>query len=320
MTPGAASQGVGGLGRVLVLGGAGFIGANLVRALVAQGLRPRVLTRPSRSVASLRRQLGEVDLINGDLMDDVVVRAALTGVDTVFHLVTTTFPNMVVQSSNYDLLSNLLPTIRVLELARELGVRRIVYASSGGTIYGEPLRVPIDEDHPLAPKSPYGQSKLTIENYLSFYGRTTPLEVCILRLSNPYGPGQNPFGVQGLVAVAMGCALDGRPIQVYGEGTAVRDYIYIADVVDAMLRAAVRPPCVLNISSSTGVAVRALLDAVDRISGRPLRRVGLPARAGDVQANVLDNTRARAWLDWTPATALDDGLRATWAHMLSGEG
>ena len=312
-----ADAGLAPMGRVLVLGGAGFIGANLVRALVAQGQRPRVLTRPSRSVAALRGQLGAVDLINGDLMDDVVVRAALTGVDTVFHLITTTFPNMVVQSSNYDLLSNLLPTIRVLELARELGVKRIVYASSGGTIYGEPRSVPIDEDHPLAPKSPYGQSKLTIENYLSFYGRTTPLEVCILRLSNPYGPGQNPFGVQGLVAVAMGCALDGRPISIYGEGTAVRDYIYIDDVVDAMLRAAVRTPAVLNVSSGVGQSVKQVLDAIDRISGRPLQRLALPARAGDVQANVLDNRRARQWLDWAPNTALDEGLRRTWAHMAS---
>lgn len=298
---------------VLVLGGAGFIGSSIVRALVAQGLRPRVLTRPSRSIANLRDILDRIELIHGDFMDDTVLRVAMKGVRTVYHLITTTFPNMVIESSNYDLLSNLLPTIRMLEIARESGAGRIVYASSGGTIYGEPQQLPIPESHPLAPKSAYGQSKLTIENYLSFYGRTTPLEVSILRLSNPYGPQQNPFGNQGLIAVAMGCLLDGRPLKVFGEGTAVRDYIFIDDVVDALLRASVAAPDVLNISYGEGRSVMQVLDAVERVSGRKLNRVQLPDRRGDVSVNVLDNTRARSCLGWAPQCGFDEGVARTWA-------
>nr|WP_316640523.1 NAD-dependent epimerase/dehydratase family protein [uncultured Roseateles sp.] len=298
---------------VLVLGGAGFIGSSVVRALVAQGLRPRVLTRPSRSIANLRDILDRIELIHGDFMDDTVLRVAMKGVRTVYHLITTTFPNMVIESSNYDLLSNLLPTIRMLEIARESGACRIVYASSGGTIYGEPQQLPIPESHPLAPKSAYGQSKLTIENYLSFYGRTTPLEVSILRLSNPYGPQQNPFGNQGLIAVAMGCLLDGRPLKVFGEGSAVRDYIFIDDVVDALLRAGLAPPDVLNISFGEGRSVMQVLDAVERVSGRKLDRVQLPDRRGDVSVNVLDNSRARASLGWAPSCGFEDGVARTWA-------
>ncbi len=299
-------------GPVLVLGGAGFIGSSLVHALVAQGVRPRVLTRPSRSTANLRRVLDRVELIHGDFMDDSVLRAAMKGVDTVYHLITTTFPNMVTESSNYDLLSNLLPTIRMLELAREMGVRRIVYASSGGTIYGEPQQLPITEAHPLAPKSAYGQSKLTIENYLSFYARTTALEVTILRLSNPYGPSQNPYGSQGLVAVALGCVLDDRPVRVFGDGEAVRDYVFIDDVIAAMLAATAAAPDLLNISGGEGRSVNQVLAAVEAASGKTIQRIRLPQRSGDVGVNVLDNSRARASLNWSPRIMFEHGIEKTW--------
>lgn len=302
---------------VLVLGGAGFIGSAVVRALVAQGLRPRVLTRPSRSISNLRDILDQVELIYGDFMDDAVLGVAMKGVRTVYHLITTTFPNMVIESSNYDLLSNLLPTIKVMEIARASGACRIVYASSGGTVYGEPQQLPIPESHPLAPKSAYGQSKLTIENYLSFYGRTTPLEVSILRLSNPYGPQQNPFGNQGLIAVAMGCLLDDRPIRVFGEGSAVRDYIFIDDVVDALLRASVAAPAVLNISFGEGRSVMQVLDAVERVSCRKLNRVSLPDRRGDVSVNILDNSLAYLHLGWAPSCGFDEGVQITWDALSS---
>jgi UDP-glucose 4-epimerase len=302
-------------GPCLVLGGAGFIGANLVRALLAAGQRPRVLGRPSRSVSNLRDVLGEVDWRPGDFMDDSVLRDALQGVHTVFHLITTTFPNMRLQSSSFDLLSNLLPTLRMMEMARELGVQRVVYVSSGGTVYGEPQFVPITENHPLMPKSAYGQSKLTIENYLQFYARSSDLQVSVLRMSNPYGPWQNTHGVQGLIAVAMGCVRDGRAIPVYGDGATVRDYIYVDDAVDALLRAATQAPSVVNISSGVGHSIREVLDAVEAASGRRLQRQVLPARSSDVQINVLCNRLARERLAWTPKVPLADGLRRTWAWL-----
>lgn len=300
---------------ILVLGGAGFIGSNVVHALVAQGHCPRVLTRPSRSNVNLRQVLDRIELIYGDFMDDTVLRVALSGVRTVYHLITTTFPGMVIESCNYDLLSNLLPTIRMLEFARETGVRRIVYASSGGTIYGEPQQLPISESHPLAPQSAYGQSKLTIENYLSFYARTTPLEVSILRVSNPYGPAQNVYGNQGLVAVAMGCAMDGRTLRVFGTGDSVRDYIYIDDVVDAMLRATVAPPGVMNISSATGRSVNEVIETVERASGRRIARIQMPDRPCDVKVSILDNTRARQELGWRPHVEFATGVARYWESL-----
>ncbi|WP_457424692.1 NAD-dependent epimerase/dehydratase family protein [Roseateles sp. P5_E7] len=307
-------------GPILVLGGAGFIGSNLVTRLVAQGQRPRVFARPSRSGANLRTVMDKIDLIHGDFMDDAVLRVALRGVHTVFHLITTTFPNMVIESSNYDLLSNLLPTIRLMEMSREMGVRRIVYASSGGTVYGEPQQIPIPEHHPLAPKSAYGQSKLTIENYLSFYARTTPLEVSILRMSNPYGPQQNIYGAQGLLAVAMGCVLDGRALKVFGAGHTVRDYIYIDDVVEAMLKATVAAPGILNISSGEGRTVNDVIAAVEAASGRPILRQPLPERPGDVAVSILDNQRARQLLAWTPSVPFGEGVARSWAALQGSSG
>lgn len=307
-----------GVARYLILGGAGFIGSNLAAALVSRGERPRIFSRPSYSLANIERILPSVDIAYGDFMDDVAVRRATEGVDTIFHLISTTFPSMTLESSIYDVLSNLLPTIRLLEICVANGVRKIVYASSGGTVYGEPQALPITEDHPLIPKSAYGQSKLVIENYLTFYARTTSLEIQILRVSNPYGPRQNPFGVQGLVAVAMGCARSGRTLNVYGRGESVRDYVYIEDVIDGMLKAAARPGSfIINLSSECGYSVLEVIEAIEKLTGRPVAKRFVEGRGGDVAANVLCNRRARELLNWTPTTTFEDGLSRTW-HWLAG--
>jgi len=268
-------------------------------------------------MGNLRSVLSGIELIHGDFMDDAVLKQALQGVETVFHLVTTTFPNMQIESGNYDLLSNLLPTIRLLELARESGhVRRLVYASSGGTIYGEPQFLPISEDHPREPKSAYGQSKLTIENYLSFYARTTPLDISILRLSNPYGPGQNTLGTQGLIAVAMGCALDNRPLKVFGDGQSMRDYIYIDDVIEALIKTCSIAPVLANVSSGVGHNVHDIIAAVEAACGRTIVKDQIPARPGDVSVNILDNSRAIEKLQWAPRMGLHAGIEKTWQSLM----
>ncbi len=304
------------MSKYLVLGGAGFIGSNLTRELVRRGERPRVFTRPTATIGNLGDILDQVDLVYGDFMDDVTLRAALKDVEIVFHLISTTFPSMTLKSSVYDILSNLLPTIRLAELCLELKVPTIVYASSGGTIYGEPQTDIITEHHPLVPKSAYGQSKLNIENYLRFYARTTSLDIKILRLSNPFGPRQNPYGIQGLIAVAMGCARDRRPLKIFGAGTAVRDYIYIDDAIEVMLRAATRAgPIVANVSSGRGTSVRDVVAAIEQVTGRTIAKQFVPERPGDVNVNILSNDLARGLYDWDPQVDLAEGLRRTWAWI-----
>ncbi len=301
------------MSKSLILGGAGFIGSNLTRRLVEKGDRPRIFTRPSFDISNIEDILDKLDLVYGDFMDDVALRKATEGIDTVFHLISTTFPSMTIESSVYDLLSNLLPTIRLVEICIANGVKKIVYASSGGTIYGESKAVPIQENQPLMPKSAYGQSKLTIENYLNFYARSTPLEVDILRISNPYGPGQNPFGVQGIVAVAMRCAYLDHILKLYGKGETVRDYLYIDDVINAMLLSSEKPGShIVNISSDEGHNVIDIVRMIEEISGRVIRKEFIPARVGDVLVNILSNKRAHEVYGWRPEVTMQAGLSKTW--------
>jgi len=296
----------------LILGGAGFIGGNLTRALVAKGERPRVFTRPNSSISNLKDILGNIDIVYGDFREHGELCEALKGIDTVFHLISSMGPRMSIESSLYDIESNLVPTIHLVENCLANGVKKIVFASSGGTIYGEPKMIPIHEDHPLLPKAIYGQSKLTIENFLNFYARSTGIDVNILRISNPFGPGQNPNKAQGIVAVAMGSAYYNRVLKIYGKGEAVRDYIYVDDVAEAMLLAAESSgSSIVNISSSTGQSIMDIVEAVEKISGRMIRKEFVPSCSSDVKVNILDNKRSYAVYGWYPKVDFKDGLIRT---------
>lgn len=298
--------------NALILGGAGFIGGNLSRALVKCGISTKIFTRPTASLGRIQDILDGVELIYGDFLDDSVLEEALEGVDTVFHLISTTFPNRKAKSSVYDVLSNLLPTIRLIEMCLEHGVKKIVYASSGGTVYGEPQNDLISETHPLLPKSAYGQSKLTIENYLNFYARTTDIDINILRISNPFGSGQHSWRVQGIVAVAIGCLLNKRALQIYGEGKTIRDYIYIDDVIDAILSIASSPgSSVVNISSGIGYSVLEIVEKIERLTSQVIKKEFIRARPGDVQINVLSNKKAFDLYGWKPRVSIDEGLERT---------
>ncbi len=302
--------------KYLILGGAGFIGSNLARSLIARGESPRIVNRPSFSISNIEDILDQSEVLYGDMMDDVLLRRATKDIDVVFHLISTTFPSMTIESSVYDVLSNLLPTIRLVESCLANGVKKIVYASSGGTIYGEPQTTLITEDHPLTPKSAYGQSKLTIENYLNFYARSTALEINVLRISNPFGPGQKLLGVQGIVAVAMGCAYYDRALKIYGEGQSVRDYLYIDNVVEAITLAADQPgSSIVNISSGAGHSVMEVIQAVEAVSGKTIRKEFIPDRPGDVKVNILSNQRAHEIYGWTPKIELQEGLLRTWQYI-----
>lgn len=295
--------------RTLILGATGFIGGNLVRALVARGEYPRILVRSSSSLCFLEDILDQIEIVYGDFQDNEALRDITKDIDVVFHLISTTNPSSPIGSSLDDAFSNLLPTIRLVESAMAHGVKKIVYASSGGTIYGEPQIIPIPEEHALLPKSIYGQSKLTIENFLNFYARSTPLDVNILRISNPFGAGQNPLKAQGIIAVAMNCAYSNQVLRLYGNGEAVRDYLYIDDVTEALILAAQKPgSSIVNISSGIGYSVRDIVQAVEEVSGRIIKKEFIPARSSDVSVSILSNRRAFEIYGWSPKIGLYEGL------------
>lgn len=269
-------------------------------------------------MARLEDILGQVEVFHGDFMDDHAISEALAGVDAVVHSLSTTFPKTVIASAAYDVMSNLLPTIRLVDNCLRQGVRNITYLSSGGTIYGQAHYLPIDELHPRNPLSLYGLSKLTIENYLHFIAQSQDLAVKTLRIGNPYGSEQNIYGVQGIVGVALGAMLHGRPFTVFGDGGNVRDYIAAEDVFQATLAAINHPTSLIaNIGTGRGTSTLDLLNMLQATAHRPLEVQHLPDRGIDVRANILDSTLAQHELGWTSSIELETGLAQVVSRFLA---
>ncbi len=295
--------------RSLILGATGFIGGNLVRSLVARGESPRILIRRTSSLYFLEDILDQIEIVYGDFQNNAVLCEATKDIDVIYHLISTTYPSSTLENSYDDVISDFSSTVRLVENSIANGVKKIVYASSGGTVYGEPKIIPIPEDHPLLPKSVYGQSKLSIENYLNFHARLMTLDVNILRISNPFGPGQNPAKAQGIVAVALNCAYSSQVLKLYGNGEAIRDYLYIDDVSEALILAAQKPgSSIVNISSGIGYSVRDIVEAVEEVSGRIIIKEFIPARSSDVSISILSNQHAFDVYGWTPKTDLKEGI------------
>jgi UDP-glucose 4-epimerase len=299
--------------RALVLGGGGFIGSHLAAALIADRHFVRVLERPYRDRTTAPAVDARLEWREGDFGNAQDVGRALEGIDTVFHLISTTQP----QSSNddpaFDVQSNLLPTLSLLDQLRERPGVRLIFVSSGGTVYGVPQQTPIPETHPTDPTCSYGIVKLAIEKYLALYRVLHGLDYSILRLANPYGPGQEANRAQGVVGTFLYRVTHGEAIEVWGDGSVVRDYVYIGDAVSSLLRAAEYrgDARIFNIGSGTGHSVREILDAVEAVTGRKADVRYTPARKFDVPVSILDISRARAELGWTPAIDLAEGLRLT---------
>ena len=241
----------------------------------------------------------------------------MSGVEVVYHFVSTTLPKTSNDDPIYDVRSNLVDTIQLLESCVEAGVRKVIFASSGGTVYGPPETLPITEDHPTAPISSYGIVKLAIEKYLSLFHHLYGLDYAVLRISNPYGPYQDPGGQQGAVGVFLNRLYTGRPITIWGDGEVVRDYLYVSDLVDALELAALieSREKVLNIGSGEGLSLNALIRCISEVVGEHPAVEYLPARPLDVPASVLNVGRAKSALGWEPETGLAEGIERTWAWI-----
>jgi UDP-glucose 4-epimerase len=301
----------------LVLGGAGFIGSHLAEALLQAGHRVRIFDRPhlDRLPAFLQRR--ELEVFTGDFLNPRALSPALDGSEIVFHLVSTTLPKTSNDNPVYDVESNVVGTLRLLELCRSQGVRKVVVVSSGGTVYGVPRSVPIDESHPTDPTCSYGIHKLVIEKYLQLSHRIHGLDYSVVRPPNLYGPRQRLDIAQGAVAVFLDRALRGQPIQVWGDGSVVRDYLYVGDAAEALLKAAAfeGEPRLFNIGSGVGTSLTQLIKEIETLLGCPVAVEYTAARALDVPANVLDASLARRHLGWAARTSLAEGLRRTHASM-----
>jgi UDP-glucose 4-epimerase len=306
--------------KCLILGGAGFIGSHLAEGLLQTGHHVRIFDRPNVIRPSILATDRRVEWLEGDFTNEEDVSRILAGCDAIFHLAYTTLPRSSNDNPIYDVQTNLIGSLRLLDLAKAAAVRKIIFVSSGGTVYGATLSDPIAETHPTDPIVSYGITKLAIEKYLHMYSALYGVDYCVLRLANPFGERQRVAAAQGAVTVFLHKALHGETIEIWGDGSVRRDYIYIKDVVDAFLRALSHDGAqrVFNIGSGQGRSVNEILGAIEQVLGRPVARVYKPARSFDVPSNVLDISRARDILGWAPAIPFSEGLART-LHWLREE-
>ncbi len=302
--------------RCLVLGGTGFIGSHVVEELAGAGheVRSFSLDHPATWADRVPARF-----LTGDWRDLDLLREAVAGTDAVVHLVWSTLPASSNSDMERDATENVLGSIRLLELCRNEGVKKVVFASSGGTVYGQARALPIREDAPTAPLTSYGVGKLMVEKYLDLFHHLHGLGYVVIRASNPYGERQNLSGAQGAVGVFMRALADGSPIEIWGDGRVVRDYFYVGDLADAYRRAVESPVenGVFNVGSGVGLSLLDLLDALRKVTKIEPRVVFGHSRVMDVAANVLDIGRARRELDWAPLVSLSDGLERTWEWIRS---
>lgn len=305
--------------KALVIGGNGFIGTNLVAALKARGVCVRVFDRyPNKFI----EPDDNVEYVMGDLGNHGALEQIVQGMDWVFHLAYTTLPKTSNDDPIYDVRSNLIDTIQLLQECNKHNIRKFIFVSSGGTVYGVPKSLPIKEDHVTEPICSYGITKLAIEKYLHLFYHLYKLDYVALRLSNPYGEWQNPNAKQGAISVFIGRVARGEPIYIWGDGEIVRDYLYIQDAVDALIKAARYDstddePRIFNIGSGKGCSLNQLVKVIQATVDAPVKVEYQPARDLDVPENVLDISLAQRKLNWHPTIDLNEGIARSWKWIKS---
>ena len=307
--------------RTLVTGGAGFIGSHLVDALVARGESVTVVDDLSSGKrANIAGALGagatleRCDVRDGAALTKVV---ADTRPQLVFHLAAQVDVRVSLADPAFDARTNVEGTVTVLEAARLAGAERVVFASTGGAIYGDTDVLPTPETVPALPMAAYGQSKFCAEQYLGLYERLYGLSTVALRFGNVYGPRQDPHGEAGVIAIFCGRLRAGARPRIFGDGLQTRDYIYVADLVGALLRAGeTRDGGAMNIGTEEETSVLEIVRELSRLDGAATPEPEFAsARLGELQRSCLDAGRARELLGWRATTPIADGLRLTWQAL-----
>jgi UDP-glucose 4-epimerase len=299
----------------VVLGGGGFLGVNLCRRLASSGARVRAFGRR----CLFPQDLAGVEWRQGDFGDAAALASAIGSCETVFHLVHTYMPQSADLNMAEDVRQNVISSLALLEISRKLKVKRIVFVSSGGIVYGPTPHVPTPETAATDPISAYGISKLTIEKYLRLYEHHHGLTFRVLRVANLFGPFQLPGKNQGVIAALISCALHNKEFEIWGDGSAIRDYIYVDDVVDALLLAATdeSEERIFNIGSGQGRDLLQVIADLEASLGIKLAVRRTKGRLLDVPVSILAVERAYSILGWKPRTPFDVGIKQTVAWWRS---
>lgn len=296
--------------NVLVLGGSGFIGYHLLNALIERSFNPHVVDIKPPLMKGVKYSY--VDLYN--ISHETPI---FKGVDVVYHLAWTTLPKTSNDDPTYDVTSNISITLNILKACVNFGVKKIIFISSGGTVYGIPSSIPINERHSTNPICSYGITKLMAEKYLHLYHHIYGLDYLVLRPSNPFGEFQDPAGMQGAISVFLANLAKEKPIVIWGDGNVVRDFLYISDLADAMVKSIDYSPSptdsrVFNVGSGRGVSLNELVDIISQVTGlKPIVNY-TETRSLDVPANILDISLIREKLGWVPMHDVVDAIEKTW--------
>lgn len=308
--------------KCCVIGGAGFIGAHVTRLLAGSGHDVTVLGRRAQPDSRLP---DSVRYVSGDYTDLAVLRSVLSSVDLVVDLAYATVPRTSFEDPIFDIVSNLPASVRLLQECAAARIRKLVLVSSGGTVYGITKSLPIQEDHPTNPISPYGITKLTIEKYAGMFGVLSGLPIVIVRPGNAYGEGQRASAGQGFIATAMHSILGRQAVGLFGASGTIRDYIHVADVASGIVAALDAGGAGEIYNIGTGEA-RSNLDVLGEIepfaraAGYEMQTSTLPERTFDVPANVLDSRKLRDVSGWRPSIDFPQGIERAWHSLLDNPG
>ena len=305
--------------RVLVLGGSGFLGSHIVDKFLAEkhdvtvyDLYPERFRRSPKGIKFVTGDFGNVGALS-ELIE--------TGFDAVIHCVSTTTPKSSNESPEFDIQSNVIGTLNLLDICTRHGIGKLVFLSSGGTVYGDVGALDlVDETHSVRPLCSYGVSKLAIEHYLDVYRHLHNLNYVVLRLSNPYGERQSPLRALGAMTVFLYRTLRHQPIDIWGDGEVTRDFIYVGDVADAVYLSTLKPVSgVFNVGTGNGLSLRDVLMHIHQVVGTEPTVNWLPARSFDVPRIVLDSAKLNRATNWKWKTSLRDGVQITAEWLQSAD-
>ena len=301
------------MSNILVTGGAGFIGSNLVEKLTELG--EGVIVVDNLSTGKVENLSQEVLFYEHDITDVEMLKRIfiLHKPRYVFHLAAQASVSRSVREPDFDANVNIIGTLNLLKLSVEYSVEKFIFSSTGGAIYGDEVsKIPTPETEFPKPISPYGIAKFSVENYLRFFNHEFGLRYTILRYGNVYGPKQDPYGEAGVVAIFTERMLKNEEVKIFGDGEYVRDYVFVGDVVEANMAAMDKADGeIVNIGTSKGTTVNELFRMLKEITGYEKDPVYAPPRPGDLRKSILDVSKAAKVLDWTPKVSLEEGLKKT---------
>lgn len=300
--------------KILITGGAGFVGSHLIAALLAQNHEIVCLDNFSTGKKeNIEALASKITVLEGDIREKDILTSALDGVENVFHLAAQISVSRSVRDPSFDASININGFINLLDSIINSSVKRVIYVSTGGAIYGEPAVIPAKESTLESPISPYGISKLVGEKYLKWYYHTHGLEYSIIRPSNIYGPRQDPLGEAGVISIFLGRVLNNLSVDIFGDGLDTRDYIYVKDIAEICINALnSNKNGTYNAGTGIQTSLLELVEVVENVTSKTIQKKFCPPRPGDVKHISLDISKAKSELNWSPSTNLKEGIQYTW--------